>query len=418
MRKFLLALSFVAPLVLGACGGGGGGSIGPPPPPPPVQVIATPGPPNVESFTLGPGPAELVQPAVNTAYLSIQVCVPGTTQCQTIDNIEVDSGSSGLRLLSSTLTQITLPGAFQQPGGLQLAECLPFADGSSFGPLAKADLKLPVSGKEALNITVQVIGDPTYAVPSDCTGKMENTVAAFGANGVLGVGPFLQDCGLGCEQNVIPGTYYTCPTPTTCADASVVTAQQLWNPVNVFASDNNGSIVEVPSVASAGASNVSGSLVFGIGTQTNNSLGSATVLAIDDNTGFFSADFNGTIGLNAALDSGSNAYFVDDSSIMTCPTNANFYCPPSTVNLSATLHGAGGGNTVTASFSIVNADDAFNANQSATAVPGLGGPLNALPGMSVLIQFDLGMPYFFGRNVYTAIENQTASGVLGPYVAY
>ncbi len=34
------------------------------------------------------------------------------------------------------------------------------------------------------------------------------------------------------------------------------------------------------------------------------------------------------------------------------------------------------------------------------------------------IQFDLGMPYFFGRNVFTALENAATPGGTGPYFAY
>jgi hypothetical protein len=51
-------------------------------------------------------------------------------------------------------------------------------------------------------------------------------------------------------------------------------------------------------------------------------------------------------------------------------------------------------------------------------MPGLSGPIGALPGNNITIQFDLGMPFFFGRNVFTAIENQTTPGGTGPYFAY
>jgi len=34
------------------------------------------------------------------------------------------------------------------------------------------------------------------------------------------------------------------------------------------------------------------------------------------------------------------------------------------------------------------------------------------------VQFDLGMPYFFGRNVFTAIENQPTPAGNGPYFAF
>ena len=48
-------------------------------------------------------------------------------------------------------------------------------------------------------------------------------------------------------------------------------AQQVQNPATLFAADNNGVIVELPAV-SVPETSVSGSLVFGIGTQANNGL--------------------------------------------------------------------------------------------------------------------------------------------------
>ena len=411
MRKPLL-LTSVPLLLLAGCGGGGGGMGPPPPPPPPGQVIATPGPPNVEPIVMDAGPAN----SINTGFVTVTICIPNSATCQTIDHIEVDTGSSGLRIIGSLLT-INLP-VETSAGGLPIAECLQFADGSSFGPVAVADMQLPTSGKTAAALSVQVIGASNYpTVPSDCPGKPENDVASFGANGILGVGPFLQDCGLACEQQVIPGSYYNCPTPSTCAAATATTAEQVSNPVSLFSADNNGVIVEMPDVASGGVATASGSLVFGIGTQSNNALGSATVLMASNVNGFIQATYNGTPNLNAALDSGSNATYFADSSIAICPSNASFFCPASTLNLTATLAGTTG-SMLAADFTVVNAENALNANPSARALPGLAGPISNLSGSNTTLQFDLGMPFYFGRNVFTAIENQTTPGGMGPYYAY
>ena len=105
-----------------------------------------------------------------------------------------------------------------------------------------ADIQMPTSGKTASNVSVQVIGAPGYTVPSGasgCPGTPENNVGAFGANGILGVGPFAQDCGPACADtvNFPDGWYYTCNTtvnPATCAAASATLAQQLQNPVSLF----------------------------------------------------------------------------------------------------------------------------------------------------------------------------------------
>ena len=184
------------------------------------QSIPTPGPPNVETVTVDGGPSGS---AINTAYVSVKICVPGTMTCQTIDHIEVDTGSTGLRILygalNSQLNGNALPQETNGTAGVVMTECLQFADGSSYGSLRLADITLPVSGETAANVVVQLIGDPNYAVPngkvsgqSACPGAPENTVMAFGANGILGVGPFAQDCGNACvaAASPIPGTYYSC----------------------------------------------------------------------------------------------------------------------------------------------------------------------------------------------------------------
>jgi hypothetical protein len=415
VRK-LIALSLIQLTYLAACGGGGGygGS-----PPPPSQNIATPGPPNVESITVDSGPAGVS--AVNTAYVSIKICVPNNPGlCQTIDHIEVDTGSTGLRLIvgagALNLTNVPLPQETNGTAGVFLTECLQFADGSSYGSLRTADITLPVSMKTASNVVVQVIGDPAYpTVPSDCTGPAENTVTAFGANGILGVGPFAQDCGNACVAGVVPHTYYSCPSPSTCGGSPATLAQQVANPVTLFTSDNNGVIVELPPVGSAGMGTVMGSLVFGIGTQSNNGLGTATVLAENVNTGFISATYKGTTYIDGFIDSGSNGNFFTDSSLTQCKDQTGkptgFYCPASEVSETATLQGTNS-TMATSNFSVANADSLFSI-LSYTAFRNLGGTNPDAMG------FDLGLPFFYGQNVYTAFETATnAGGHPGPYFAY
>jgi hypothetical protein len=174
-------------------------------------AIATAGPPNVETLAVDAGPAGLSPPAVNTAFVSVTVCVPGTSTCQTIDHVEVDTGSIGLRLISSAVT-VSLP-ALLDGASRPLAECLQFADGTSWGSVATADVTLPVSGESAKGVNVQLIGAASAgSPPAACTGMPENTVSTFGANGILGVGPFNNDCN--STGNCTPGTqsanYYYC----------------------------------------------------------------------------------------------------------------------------------------------------------------------------------------------------------------
>ena len=148
--------------------------------------MTTPGS-NVVDVVVGAGPTGS---SVNALYTTVTVCVPGSaTQCQTIDNILVDTGSYGLRLLAPALT-LSL-GVMAAPDGNALVECTVFVDGFSWGPVAAADIQ--IAGELASSVPVQLIGDSRFTtVSSDCSstgGTAENTVATFGANGVLGIGP-------------------------------------------------------------------------------------------------------------------------------------------------------------------------------------------------------------------------------------
>src|SRR5437660_12401515 len=64
---------------------------------------------NVLPLVVNAGPTNN---ALNEAFASVTVCVPGTSNCQTIGGIVVDTGSVGLRVLASALT-LPLP---QQTG--------------------------------------------------------------------------------------------------------------------------------------------------------------------------------------------------------------------------------------------------------------------------------------------------------------
>ena len=176
-----------------------------------TQTIAEPGPPNAEPLTVDAGPAGLSPPSVNTAFISVTVCVPGTSTCQTIDHVEVDTGSIGLRLIASVVT-VSLP-ALMDSSNNPLAECLQFADGTSWGSLATADISLPTSGESAKGVNVQLIGAASAgSPPAACTGTPENTVDTFGANGIIGVGPFVDDCdpAADCSPGPQSANYYYC----------------------------------------------------------------------------------------------------------------------------------------------------------------------------------------------------------------
>ena len=472
MRKFLALI--VTPLVMLAGCGGSGTSSGPPPPPPPppvTQVIAPPGPPNVESIVVDAGPTGLNTPAVNTAFTTVTVCMPDGKfdNCQNVDHIEVDTGSVGLRIIAGATTvdamgnpipgvtfNLPLP-AVADPSNPSnaLAECIQFADGFSWGSVNTADIKMPVSQKTATGVIVQVIGatsagNPAKANPTCvplpgspvtaglCQG-IENTVPCFGANGILGVGGFINDCQstgpcavpnpatICNSSNVcVPANataYFTCTSAAACTQVgNQVTPQlQLPNPAVRFANDNTGVIVELPPVGANGAAApFKGSLVFGIKTESNNDLGSATQLTAGALTGYISATLDGATYSASYLDSGSNGDFFPTTSIPNCPgADAGFLCPQAgtTVSKSAVLQGTNS-MTLAADFTIVNAESLFAGSN--VAFNNLAGsnyvappwPNNVNPNNTL----DLGLPFFYGRNVFLGFENvQTGAA---PYFAY
>src|SRR5262249_26273722 len=161
----------------------------------------------------------------NTPYISVTICAHGTTNCQTIDHVSVDIGSSGFRVVSSVLSP-TLASALTQVNDAQsrpYVECLQFADRYSWGPVKFAHVT--IGGATASNIPIEVIGDPAFngMAPNDCTsgGPEEDSVATFGANAILGAATFIQDCGPACAAAVQPGTYYACPSGGACTGTTI-----------------------------------------------------------------------------------------------------------------------------------------------------------------------------------------------------
>lgn len=361
---------------------------------------------------------------INGLFANVTVCVPGSTsECQTVDNILVDTGSSGLLLLGSVLT-LSLP-ALTDDNGATLAECSQLISGALWGPLRSADFS--IANEKVSNLVVHVSEEATYPMPTSCTGTDISDPNDLGANGILGVGTSLQDCGPPCSaalggRSENPGIYYACSSaaPDGCQPTAVSLAQQVSNPVAFFSQDNNGTIIELPAIPEEGAPSVLGSLVFGIGTRDNNGLKRATVLPVDLN-GYFRTMYptNGSPSLSF-VDSGSNAiYFLDSSTthIPTCSRAEYFYCPSSTQNVTARIQDYTGQGGLNVSFGVANA---LNLSQYNFAFDNLAGPSGAPSGGTDFPSsyFDWGLPFYFGRNVFTSIEGQVTTGYAGPFVAF
>ena len=183
----------------------------------------------------------------------------------------------------------------------------------------------------------------------------------------------------------------------------------------LFASDNNGVILQLPGVPVSGATSASGYLVFGIGTRSNNGLGSATVIGADPSTGEFITSYDGRNLSGSFIDSGSNGLFFVDAAIVNCSSSVGdqFYCPSSTLQLAATDQGTNG-NTSPVSFQIANLG---SLSQTTFARDDVGGNGSSIAGLGTGY-FDWGLPFFYGRTVFVAIEGRAAGSATGPYFAF
>jgi hypothetical protein len=422
-------------LALAGCGGGsssstnyvGGQAAG-------TVAISEPSGDNTTEVLIDGGPSGFGLPVANIAYVTVSVCAPGSaTACTTIDHVMLDTGSYGLRLLRSKVAALNLPllslpadAARGTPAGTQ-AECYAFVLGALWGPMASADLHL--GGETATSLPIQLIDDGAPAVPgatADClaaaNGSLLNNASQLQANGVLGIGGVGLDCGIACEAGDYAGAhiqYYVCPDgqATNCQAAAVPAAAQAQNPIVHFAQDNNGSLLVLPAVPNLGAQVVKGRLVFGIGTQANNQINpQAAVLALGTDPAAaaylsFGAQVGTTSYPESYIDSGANALFFDDASISLCggATGTGWYCPTDILQRQATLSDAAGNSSAVA-FEISNADLLFSS--SSTAFNNLAGTAGQGSGV-----FAWGLPFFYGRSVYTAIWGQPLA-TNGPWIAF
>ncbi len=350
----------------------------------------------------------------NGAYVTATVCVPGTTTCSTIDHVLVDTGSVGFRVLGSALGSLTLTPQTASDGN-PMAECYIAPSGYAWGSVALA--KVQVSGEIAASIPVEVIAPTNFAAaPPSCTGQTTgsalSTVTALKAKGILGVGVFPQDCGATCTASS-QSTYFSCPMAG-CAPLPATIAQQVSNPVAAFPNDNNGSEIQLPPVVAGGAQTAQGTLIFGIGTQSNNGLASAAIYGVTTsgaNPGSLLATYNSN-AYAGTFSSGADANYFLTPAITSYPacSNAGYYCPSSQQTASVNIAGT---NAVTGTVTLTtdNADTLFQSGMFAFST--LGGPAGTRPN-----PITFGLPFFYGHNVFTALSGATTPGGTGPYVAF
>jgi hypothetical protein len=432
------ALAAAALAALAACGGttstttttgpGGGSAVA-------EAHLDTPTGDNTTQILVDTGPSgSFAIGAVNVPYVTVTLCTPGsTTQCVSIDHVFLDTGSIGLRVLKSKVASLALPSvnvpadpATSTPAGPAL-ECYPFVLGAVWGPLASADLQ--IAGERAGSLGVQLIDDgatPVEPAPADCVaasnGQLMDTAASLQANGILGIGMLAYDCGASCvSADYSSGytLYYACPA-SGCVAAALPIPLQVHNPITYFAVDNNGSVIAMPALPELGAGLATGRLVFGIGTQSNNQLpASATTVFVDTNPAdaaylYFTTKVATQAYPDSYIDSGSNAYFFEDASVpkacqSTTGGTSSWYCPATVLQRTAVVTGTTGAQASVA-YEVTSADALFST--SSVALDDLAGSVS-----TGSTSFVWGLPFFYGRTVYTSIWGQALSEN-GPWNAF
>lgn len=360
--------------------------------------------------------------AVNQVYVSVTLCsTTDQSACLTVDHILIDTGSVGLRIFATPTTSAALSSINLTPmtsGGYPVGECLQFVQGNTWGPLVLANVQ--IGQKTASNAVLQVIGDTSFnAAPSACTstGKLLTTPNSFTANGVLGIGLNLQDCGQLCAStDYIENIYFSC-APAGCNNITMPVASQVQNPVSLFGSDNNGVIISLESLPSNGAASASGTLTFGVDTQSNNVSGNSHTVQVDASASF-TTTFEGQTYTGSYFDSGSNAIFFNPptNNINLCAGNEiGFYCPADALNLTAQLSDSTDSTAAaTINFNIANTQNLLN--EGSYAFNNLAGKTISTSGQGTT--FDWGIPFFYGRDVYIVFEGSQTTKGAGPYFGF
>jgi hypothetical protein len=350
---------------------------------------------NYLPIQVGPASASFVP---NIPWVSVTICVPGTTNCQTIDNIILDSGSTGLRIFSSAITLQNLP--TEQSGGNPVAECAPFGSAIAWGSVVTASVTL--GGEPPVTVPVQVIdasfGVGTSSPPPPCSSPTSSP-GQLGGNGILGIMPYQFDSGF--------DEYFTCQGGN-CSFLSSPGAQAVQNPVYLLPQDNNGVIVYLDPISDQGASQGTGAVVLGVATESNNdptfvSSGDA-YHCVNSNSSAFFTNYKGQQIWQSIADTGSNMLYFQDSSLPQCPLTifSTGYCPNPAVNLTASVQGTAGAPQAL-EFTVGNGAALFDSGNS--AFNDLAAPLQLTGG----IDFDWGLPFFFGRSVFISYGSSTST---------
>lgn len=400
--KKILPLLITTGIVLTACNSGGSANPSNTTTPPLKQTVpgSNASVSNSVPITVDGGPTG--QSPNNTPFVSVTICsTTSPSSCQTIDHIILDTGSMGLRLFAN---KVNISLSKETSGSSNVGECTLFGSGYDWGSIALANVQM--GGETAQSVPIQLINDSSIpSIPSDCSNEGAYNDLG-GANGIIGVNPLPYD----------NGSYYTCSGSSCSVSSAITSSQEVVSPVYMFAQDNNGVIVQLPQAPSTGATSLTGTLTFGIGTQSNNQLTASNIFTSNgtEQDGSFTTTYDGGT-YDSIFDTGSTELFFDTpnntAALTTCTDNTDFYCPAKTTTISTQLSSLNSSSGINFSFNIINFDNFINANPNSVVIPNAG----ATGGSNFFIW---GLPFFYGRTVFSAFSGASTSGGTGPYFAF
>ncbi len=338
----------------------------------------------------------------NSPMVSITICEPGTNHCQTINRISLDTGSIGLRLNASVL-KLKLPYVTNQQGG-HVDECVDFGGGSTYaGPIQYADVR--VGGLVAKKLRIQFYNDKVDLGGQGGYGGCESTATS---NGILGIGPL--------DKYECPSSVGSCPTYFLCKEGSLECSPlsqlpphvALDNPIYNLESNNNGFMLSFPKLNQPINGPITGKLTFGVGFQQDNSIPKKDQIFGLNKGGFLPVVFPNQLHSTLLFDTGVMDYFfpANPGNVTPCDNNSPLLyllCPTKPVNVSLQI----GATSPYRSISMV-----------------LGNPhprLTLNPYLAVVVRRYnatlLGMPYFYGHQIYFGLPDVSGKKYPNGFVA-
>ncbi len=339
--------------------------------------------------------------ATNRAFISIQICQPGTNNCQTLDYVVVDTGSVGLNIDGSQLN-LALPSVDYSNNPIY--RCAQYGSGYNFGPMQTADIR--IAGEVAANFPITIFQNSGPASCSNGSPVVTLNDVVGGAKAIMGLGVINPSNSL-----MYPGLYSCINNNCNPLGTNInITTPLVRNVVSTFATDNNGVIFNLPAVRAATNTPITGTLTFGINTQADNMAPQsahtvkANPVLFANNVplvGYFSAN-NGASTTPAIFDSGTPSVQFYSPNITQC-TGAftGIYCPnPSPTNWTSTISSYNGSENFPITMSIVD----YSSLATIPAIlPGLGQVQTANSFTSY------GLTFFYGKTIYARFANNPAN---------